>query len=190
MLGETTCLALGTSVGSASRKEHSQLTYGGASTTALIPSATCRGRPRSLGPRMGPDKRGAIPMRYPPPVAWWASCGRAWQNVSSLGTSDRTNWFCEIWGNVLATSCSTAWQMVRWCRSSWRVGHPRREGFRLFGTEGGFQRTGGRRWGTREGVAAVDVNIAREPLPLRWRPTWAGMAAACLSCARVCRRLR
>ena len=47
-----------------------------------------------------------------------------------------------------------------------RIGHPNREGFRLFGTEGCFlSDVSGARWTTREGWDAVDLSQVRDPLP-------------------------
>ena len=55
--------------------------------------------------------------------------------------------------------------LVRHCEFR-RIGHPNRESFRLFGTEGSFvSDVSGAKWTTREGWEAADLSEVRDPLP-------------------------
>jgi len=94
-------------------------------------------------------------------------------HVSAQGyTYPHEDWFGlhTIWGNAFSNEVAlyrmSNGASVRHCEFR-RVGHPGREGFRLFGTEAAFvDDDSGSKWSTRAGVEAVDVEQAREPLPV------------------------
>jgi len=179
MLGETTCYRAEVSYcrQRIAQGDFGQLTYGECEYWHDLdnPNSNLRQVNRARwGREWGPDKRGAIPMHYPTHAT--ASMVDIMQtrvaSVSALGYQrPDEDWFLRdaYWGNVFGNEVAlyrmANGAVVRHTELR-RVGHPGREGFRLFGTEGSFLwDEGGCRWGTREGVAAVDVNIAREPLP-------------------------
>ena len=69
------------------------------------------------------------------------------------------------YGNEVALYRMSNGSTVRHCEFR-RVGHPGREGFRLFGSEACFLTdVSGARWTTREGWEEVDLTEVREPLP-------------------------
>lgn len=128
------------------------------------------------GSQWSDDKRGAIPMHYPTHAT--ASMVDIMQtrmvSVSALGYErPAEDWFLRdaYWGNVFGNEVAlyrlANGAVVRHTELR-RVGHPGREGFRLFGTDGSFLwDEGGSHWSTRQGVTPVDVSAVREPLPSR-----------------------
>lgn len=126
------------------------------------------------GAQWNAQKRGAIPMHYPTHAT--ASMISIMQShvltASALGY-ERPNedWFLQdaYWGNAFGNEVAlyrmANGSVVRHTELR-RVGHPGREGFRLFGTEASFLwDEAGAHWSTREGVEPVDVSAARQALP-------------------------
>ena len=81
------------------------------------------------------------------------------------------DWFDPdaMWGNDYSNEVAlyrmSNGALVRHCELR-RVGHPGREGFRLFGTEGSFVHdVSGAKWTTREGWEEIDLSQVKEPLP-------------------------
>jgi len=126
------------------------------------------------GSQWGEDKRGAVPMFYPThATASMVSVMKTHVlSVSALGYErPDEDWFLRdgywhnVYGNEIALYRMANGAVVRHAELR-RIGHPGREGFRLFGTEGCFLwDEGGSHWSTRSGVLPVDPTAAREPLP-------------------------
>lgn len=126
------------------------------------------------GTQWSEDKRGAIPMHYPThaTASMVTIMGAHVLTASALGY-ERPNedWFLQdaywrnVFGNEIALYRMSNGAVVRHSELR-RIGHPGREGFRLFGTEGSFLwDEGGSHWTTRERSTPVDVETVREPLP-------------------------
>jgi len=126
------------------------------------------------GEAFGPDKHGGVPMHYPThsTASMVAIMGAHMTSVSARGyRHPDDDWFRADTqsGNVLANEVAlyamSNGATVRHCEFR-RIGHPGREGFRLFGTEGCFlSDDSGSRWTTRQGWEPVDLGNVREPLP-------------------------
>ncbi len=122
----------------------------------------------------GPDKRGDVPMHYPThsTSSMVSVMGAHMVSVSAQGYRyPNEDWYLPetLSGNVLSNEVAlytmSNGALVRHCEFR-RVGHPGREGFRLFGTEGCFMDDeAGSRWTDRKGWTPVDLSDVKEPLP-------------------------
>jgi len=126
------------------------------------------------GAAWGPDKRGHVPMHYPThATASMVSIMKAHMvSVSAMGYHyPNEDWFLEeayyrnAFCNEVALYRMSNGALVRHAEFR-RIGHPGREGFRLFGTEGSFlSDPSGARWATRAGWEPLDLAGISEPLP-------------------------
>jgi len=126
------------------------------------------------GTQWGPDKRGSIPMHYPTHAtsSMISIMGAHAVSVSARGYRyPADDWFDTdtIWendySNEVALYRMSNGALVRHCEFR-RIGHPGRESFRLFGTEGSFVHdVSGAKWTTREGWEEIDLSRVKEPLP-------------------------
>jgi predicted dehydrogenase len=127
------------------------------------------------GSLWGPDKQGCIPMHYPTHAtsSMVEIMGAHMVSVSALGQElPDEDWFTRgtywdnIYGNEVALYQMSNAAVVRHAEFR-RIGHPERESFRIFGTEGSFvSDVSGQRWTDRNGWNSVDLNDVRAPLPL------------------------
>lgn len=121
-----------------------------------------------------PDKQGCIPMHYPTHAtsSMVEIMGAHMVSVSALGYErPEEDWFTRgtywnnVYGNEVALYQMSSGAMVRHAEFR-RVGHPERESFRLFGTEGSFvSDVSGTRWTDRNGWSELDLSSVRGPLP-------------------------
>ncbi|MFQ6097191.1 MAG: Gfo/Idh/MocA family protein [Armatimonadota bacterium] len=126
------------------------------------------------GDEWGRDKTGGIPMHYPTHSTSGiiSVMGAHMTEVSAFGyVYPGDDWFREdtisrnVFSNEVALYRMSNGATARIAEFR-RVGHPGREGFRMWGTEGSFERdVSGCKWVTKEGWEPVDVTQAREPLP-------------------------
>lgn len=129
---------------------------------------------RRWGASFGPDKRGDVPMHYPTHAVGGAVAVMGARMVTTTAMGYRypnEDWYLpDTYGantlsNEVALYRASNGAMVRHCEFR-RVGHPIREGVRVFGTEGCFlDDVSGARWTTRDGYEDVDLSGARDPLP-------------------------
>ena len=179
MLGETTYFRPETVYcrGRASAGDFGEFAYGECEYWHDIDSPGCNLREvarQRWGASWDDSKRGSIPMHYPThSVASMVSImGAHMTSVSALGyTLPNEDWFTmdgvghNTFGNEVAMYRISNGAIARHCEFR-RVGHPGREGMRVFGTEGCFlDDVSGPKWATREGWQAVDLTEVREPLP-------------------------
>jgi len=126
------------------------------------------------GEQWGPDKRGHIPMHYPTHAtsSMISVMGAHMVSVSAQGYRyPHEDWFLReaYYGNEFCNEVAlyrmSNGASVRHAELR-RIGHPGRESFRLFGTEGCFlSDVSGQRWTTRQGWEPVDLTGIGEPLP-------------------------
>jgi len=129
---------------------------------------------RRWGKDWGQDKRGGIPMFYPTHALGGvvSVMGTRMVSVSARGYRyPNDDWFVREtiegneFSNEVALYQAANGALVRHSEFR-RIGHPNREGVRIFGTEGCFlDDPSGCRWTTRQGWEPVDLAGVREPLP-------------------------
>ena len=129
---------------------------------------------RRWGAAFADDKRGDPPMHYPTHAVGGvvSVMGTRMTSVSARGyVMPDDDWYQpgNLWDNVfsnevaLYTAANGA--LVRHGEFR-RIGHPNREGVRIFGTEGSFlDDASGSRWATRDGYEELDLSGVSEPLP-------------------------
>ncbi|MCD6520863.1 MAG: Gfo/Idh/MocA family oxidoreductase, partial [Anaerolineae bacterium] len=126
------------------------------------------------GDQWGPDKKGSIPMHYPThsTSSMISIMGGRMVSVSARGYRyPQEEWFLKDsifkneYSNEVALYEMSNGALVRHMEFR-RIGHPGREGFRLFGTEGCFlSDVSGARWTTKQGWEELDLSDVKEPLP-------------------------
>ncbi len=129
---------------------------------------------RRWGADWGPDKRGGVPMFYPTHALGGvvSVMGTRMVSVSARGYRyPGDDWFVREtlegseFSNEVALYQAANGALVRHGEFR-RIGHPNREGMRIFGTEGCFlDDASGSRWTTRDGWEPIDLTDVREPLP-------------------------
>jgi predicted dehydrogenase len=130
------------------------------------------------GAQWGPDKHGCIPMHYPTHAtsSMVYTMDAHVTSVSALGyEKPDEDWFTRgtywdnVYGNEVALYRMSNGAVVRHAEFR-RIGHPERESFRLFGTEGSFvSDVSGARWTDRAGWQELDLSGVQEPLPASLR---------------------
>ena len=129
---------------------------------------------RRWGAEWGPDKRGGAPMFYPTHSLGGvvSVMGTRMVSVSARGyVFPQDDWFVaetiegNVFSNEVALYQAANGALVRHGEFR-RIGHPNREGVRIFGTEGCFlDDASGCRWTTRDGWEPLDLSGVGEPLP-------------------------
>jgi predicted dehydrogenase len=120
------------------------------------------------------DKRGGVPMHYPT----HATCGvisvmgAHMTEASALGYAmPGDDWHTQdtvsgnVFGDEIALFRMSNGAVARICEFR-RIGHPGREGFRIYGTEGSFEcDVSGSKWCHKGGWEPADLASTAEPLP-------------------------
>lgn len=120
------------------------------------------------------EKSGGVPMFYPTHSTSGiiSVMGAHMVEVSAQGyTYPNDNWFREdtiyknVFSNEVALYRMSNGAIARIAEFR-RVGHPGREGFRIYGTEASFENdVSGAKWATTDGWEYLDLKDAVEPLP-------------------------
>jgi predicted dehydrogenase len=126
------------------------------------------------GDQWSDDKRGGVPMHYPThsTSGLISVMGAHMTEVSCLGYAmPGDEWFAEdtrsgnLYSDEVALYRMSNGAAARICEFR-RIGHPGREGFRIYGTEGSFELdVSGAKWCTKGGWDKADLACAAEPLP-------------------------
>lgn len=126
------------------------------------------------GEEWSPEKAGGVPMEYPTHSTSGiiSVMGAHMTEVSAQGyVYPHDDWFRAdtISGNVFSNEVAlyrmSNGALARICEFR-RIGHPGREAFRIYGSEGSFENdVSGAKWVTKEGWEPLDLSGVGEPLP-------------------------
>ncbi|MFQ6130456.1 MAG: Gfo/Idh/MocA family protein [Armatimonadota bacterium] len=126
------------------------------------------------GEQWSRHKSGGAPMHYPTHSTSGvvSVMGAHMTEVSAQGyIHPNDDWFRadtvsgNLFSNEVALYRMSNGALARICEFR-RIGHPGREGFRIYGTEGSFENdVSGAKWATKSGWEPVDLSSVCEPLP-------------------------